>query len=309
MCSSTRSRGLPEPVRRRCRCRAPSPSSASASASPETRCRVSATGKTRAGDQVGARARGLDRVARGRRPPRPGSRGRPAARVASATARHELARLVRLRATPVGSWSSARAAPSSGSSRACSTSASAARPSARAVDEPRVELLAGADDRLARLAQVRDVVQRVVEPEDVDAVLGRRGDEAAHEVGADRPRADEEAAAERQPERRLRAGLERPDPLPGALDAAPHGRVEDTAARDLEVRRSRRRRGSPRARKISAVGMRPRAAPARAAGWSCRPGAARAEPSSRVDGCAEAPSRKVTPARGGGRTAGGRGRT
>ena len=98
-----------------------------------------------------------------------------------------------------------------------------------------MELLAGAGDRLARLAQVGDVVQRVVQPEDVDAVLGRRGDEAPHEVGADRPRADEEAAAEREPERRRRARLERADPLPGALDAAPHGRVEDAAARDLEA--------------------------------------------------------------------------
>ena len=58
---------------------------------------------------------------------------------------------------------------------------------ARAVDEARVELLAGADDRLARLAEVGDVVERIVEPEDVDSVLGRRGDEAADEVGADRP--------------------------------------------------------------------------------------------------------------------------
>ena len=50
---------------------------------------------------------------------------------------------------------------------------------ARAVDEPGVELAAGGGDRLGRLAQVRDVVQRVVQAEDVDAVLGRRGDEAA----------------------------------------------------------------------------------------------------------------------------------
>ncbi len=75
-----------------------------------------------------------------------------------------------------------------------------------------------------------------MEPEDVDAVLGRRGDEAAGEVGVDRPRADEEAAAEREPERRLDARLERADPLPRALDAALDGRVEAAAARDLEVR-------------------------------------------------------------------------
>ena len=62
-----------------------------------------------------------------------------------------------------------------------------------------------------------------------------RGDEAAHEVAADGPRADEEAAAQRQSERRLRARLDRADALPRALDAAPHGRVEDAAAGDLEV--------------------------------------------------------------------------
>src|SRR5207244_8355251 len=56
------------------------------------------------------------------------------------------------------------------------------------------------------------------------------------EVGVDGPGADEEAAAQREPERRLDARLESPDPLPGALDAPPDARVEATAARDLEVR-------------------------------------------------------------------------
>ena len=106
---------------------------------------------------------------------------------------------------------------------------------ARAVNEAGVELLACGDDRLARLTQVRDVVQRVVEPEDVDAVLGRRGDEAPHEVRADGARADEKAAAQREAERRRRPSLQRPDPLPRALDAAPDGRVEDPAAGDLEA--------------------------------------------------------------------------
>ena len=107
---------------------------------------------------------------------------------------------------------------------------------AGAVDEAGMELLARGDDRLARLAEVRDVVERIVEAEDVDAVLGGGGDEAAHEVGADGPRADQEAAAQRQAERRRRARLQRPDPLPGALDAAPDRGVEDAAARDLEQR-------------------------------------------------------------------------
>ena len=107
---------------------------------------------------------------------------------------------------------------------------------AGAVDEADVELLARRDDRLAGLDQVRDVVERVVEPEDVDPVVGRAGDEPAHDVGGDRARADEEATAQGEAERCRRARVDRADPLPGALDGAAHGRVEDAAARDLEVR-------------------------------------------------------------------------
>ena len=106
---------------------------------------------------------------------------------------------------------------------------------AGAEHEPCVELLAGARDRLAGLAQVLDVVQRVVQPEDFDPALGGRGDEAADELAADRARADEEPPAQRHRERRLGALVQRTDPLPRALDAAAHGRVEDSAARDLEV--------------------------------------------------------------------------
>ena len=51
-----------------------------------------------------------------------------------------------------------------------------------AVDEARVERAARARDRGARLAQVGDVVERVVEAEDLDAVLGGAGDEAADDV-------------------------------------------------------------------------------------------------------------------------------
>ena len=107
---------------------------------------------------------------------------------------------------------------------------------AGAVDEAGLEVPLGRHDRLGRLAQVRNVVERVMEPEDVDAVLGRRRDEAAGEVGVHGTRADEEAAAQREPERRLDARLERADPLPWALDAALDSRVEAAAARDLEVR-------------------------------------------------------------------------
>ena len=74
-----------------------------------------------------------------------------------------------------------------------------------------------------------------MQAEDVDAVLRRRRDEPPREVGVDRARADEEAAAQREPERRLDAGLEGADALPGALEAALDGRVEAAAARDLEI--------------------------------------------------------------------------
>ena len=98
-----------------------------------------------------------------------------------------------------------------------------------------VELLARVGDRLAGLAQVLDVVQRVVQAEDLDPALGGGSDEAPDEVAADGARADEKPAAQRHRERRLRACVERPDPLPGALDAAAHRAVEDAAAGDLEV--------------------------------------------------------------------------
>src|SRR5204863_2648912 len=75
-----------------------------------------------------------------------------------------------------------------------------------------------------------------VEPKDDDAVRGGGGYEAAGEVCVDGPRADEEASAQRESERRLDARLEGADPLPGALDAPPDACVEATAARDLEVR-------------------------------------------------------------------------
>ena len=107
---------------------------------------------------------------------------------------------------------------------------------AGAVDETRLEVALGGDDRLCGLAEVRHVVERIVEAEDVDPVLGRGRDEATCEVGVDRPRADEEAAAQREAERRLDPRLERADPLPRALHPALDGRLEVAAARDLEVR-------------------------------------------------------------------------
>ena len=106
---------------------------------------------------------------------------------------------------------------------------------AGAVEQAGLELAAGADDRLGRLAEVVDVVQRVVQAEDVDAALGRAGDEPPGEVAADRPGADEEPAAEREGERRRGPRLQGADPLPRALDPAADGAVEDAAAGDFEV--------------------------------------------------------------------------
>src|SRR6185437_16324621 len=64
------------------------------------------------------------------------------------------------------------------------------------VEQARVELLARVDDRLRRLAQVADVVERVVEAKHVDAAVGRGRDEAPGEVAPDRTRADQEPPAQ-----------------------------------------------------------------------------------------------------------------
>src|SRR5207247_337861 len=107
------------------------------------------------------------------------------------------------------------------------------------VDQSRIELPVGRRDRLACLTQVRDVVERILEAEDVDPALGRARDETAREVAAHGTRADEEAAAQSHSERSLRPRLERANPLPRALDAAAHGGVEHASAGDLEVREPR----------------------------------------------------------------------
>jgi hypothetical protein len=78
-----------------------------------------------------------------------------------------------------------------------------------------------------------------VQAEDLDPVLRRAGDEAPDDVAAHRPRADEETAAQRDPERRRDARFDRANPLPRGVDAPADGRIEDAAARDLEARESR----------------------------------------------------------------------
>ncbi len=106
----------------------------------------------------------------------------------------------------------------------------------RAVHEPRVELAARGGDGGRRLPKVRDVVERIVETEDVDAAFGGAGHEALGKVDVDRPGADEEATAQCHGKRCLRSRMDRTDPLPRTLYAAPYGGVEATAARHLEVR-------------------------------------------------------------------------
>ena len=99
----------------------------------------------------------------------------------------------------------------------------------RAEDEAGVERPTRGGDRRPRLAEVRHVVQRVVEPEDLDPVLGRGRDEAPDDVGADRAGADEEATPQSDPERRRDARLDRTDALPRALHPTAHEGVEDAA--------------------------------------------------------------------------------
>src|SRR5205085_8947130 len=65
-----------------------------------------------------------------------------------------------------------------------------------AVQETRLELLARVDDRARRAPEVVDVVERVVQPEDVDAALGGTRDEPPGEVVVDGAGADEKAAAQ-----------------------------------------------------------------------------------------------------------------
>ena len=103
-----------------------------------------------------------------------------------------------------------------------------------AVDQPAVELAACLADRLSRDPQVVDVVERVVQPEDVDAARSGGEHEAPDELVGDGSRADEEAAAHREREGGLHPRLDAADPLPRAFDAAAHAGVEDAAARDLE---------------------------------------------------------------------------
>ena len=137
---------------------------------------------------------------------------------------------------PAGSSSTMRAAPISSIRSAVSTSASCRlEPYSRPASNSRpAEVTAS-----AATLQVVGVVQRVVQAERVDPARSGARHEAAHEIVADRPRPDEEAAAHREHERRRRPRPDRSDPLPRALDAPADGRVERPAAGDLEIGVSR----------------------------------------------------------------------
>ena len=104
-----------------------------------------------------------------------------------------------------------------------------------AVDQAALQLLAGCEHGVGRRAQVVDVVHRIVEAEDVDAVGRRAGDEAADDVVLDRMRADQEATAKCKCQRRLGAHLDRADALPGTLHAAPDRRLEAAATGDVQI--------------------------------------------------------------------------
>jgi hypothetical protein len=102
------------------------------------------------------------------------------------------------------------------------------------VHEARVHAGAGLAHRRDRTQQVLDVVQRVVQPKDVDAGLRGAEDEAADEIGVRGARTDQERASQRHHQGRRRAGLEGADALPRALDRARDRAGEAAAARDLE---------------------------------------------------------------------------
>ena len=180
MCSSTRSAAPPRGgrCRRRGRGRA---RSACAATRPRPGASRARPGRRRR--RSGLRPPAWPRApARARCRPRPGRRARRAGRTPRAARRR--ARAARCGwSSPAGSCSRIRAAPSSGRRL---RSLDERLVAAAAVQQACIELAACVDDRLGRVAEVVDVVQRVVQPEDVDAALGGAGHEPAREVAADR---------------------------------------------------------------------------------------------------------------------------
>jgi hypothetical protein len=105
----------------------------------------------------------------------------------------------------------------------------------RAVHEPHGKLFLRCPNRLSGLPKVRKIVQRIVEPEDVDATGGGAPHKTTDEIPRERSRTDEEAATQRNSQRCRAARADGPDALPRAFDAAPNGPFEAAAARDLET--------------------------------------------------------------------------
>ena len=188
----------------------------------------------RGGDHVGTRPRGFDRrgqrVAGGALGVEPDRQARHFAQL-----RHELARAMRLQQRRGVVEKKSRCT----ELRQATSSVDERLVPAAAVEQAGFELAAGLDDRLRRLAQILDVVQRIVQPEDVDPARRGARDESSGEVVADGPRTDEEATAQCQSERRRRPRLQCAQALPRALDATADRTVEDAAARDLEIGEAR----------------------------------------------------------------------
>ena len=203
---------------------------------------------------------------------RPGSRGRPAGRSPRASALDELAARGAAASEPDGSWSSTRAAPSSGSLRACSTSALGLARVPGAVDEPGVELA-------RRRAAIASPASRRFETSFSGSCSRKtsmpfsaaRGDEAARRSRRRRA-ASRRGSGRAAPSRAASSvrAFERADPLPRALDAAAHGRVEDAAAGDLEVGEAGAVEDLREPQELGRRHRARRAAPGRAGGSSCR---------------------------------------
>ena len=88
-------------------------------------------------------------------------------------------------------------------------------------------MLAGLLDRRGRGLEVADVVERVEDAEDVDAVLGRLVDEAAHDIVAVVTVADDVLAAQEHLQRSAHhVLLDQPQALPRVLVEKAQGGVE-----------------------------------------------------------------------------------
>ena len=218
--------------------------------------------------------RGPPRAPRRALPPPAPWQWRPTGRALASPIRSTSSRAWPGSREPDGSWMRTREAPSSPRwwARSSSTSVSPAGPGL--CTSPTVSSLPAARMASAASLEVAEVVERIVEPEDVDPAGGRALDEAADEVPRDWPRPHEETPAQRHPERRRAPRADRPNALPRALHPAAHRAVETPAAGDLEVGEAGLVEHGPQARTAGRPRPGRRAAPARGAGSSCRRAAA-----------------------------------